>query len=178
MIGWSPVINGLSVLVSISSILSSARSYTTSTEQATDDHPPMCPTDAIKTVALATVAETTGPSCPLVVFRRNGLHLDSVNGKEAREPGVQVFWPYTGLLVDLVRFELTTSSMPCKTFQSLTDNRARNTRLTRRRFGRQWTPKRPWTPRGHRTDTNPTPDDLAFRLPSRAVVTAVWIFCC
>lgn len=50
----------------------------------------------------------------------------------------------------------------CKVFQSLTGSRVRNTRLTRRRFGHQWTPKPWWTPRGHRTDTKPTPRDPAF----------------
>ena len=39
-------------------------------------------------------------------------------------------------LVDLVRFELTTSSMPWKPDQSLADECTRNKRLARRRFGR------------------------------------------
>ena len=38
-------------------------------------------------------------------------------------------------MVDLVRFELTTSSMPWFKNQSLTDNCTRNKRLTRRKFG-------------------------------------------
>ena len=47
-------------------------------------------------------------------------------------------WKY---LVDLVRFELTTSSMPCKKYQSLVDILTRNKRLSTGRFGRQWTPQ-------------------------------------
>ena len=39
-------------------------------------------------------------------------------------------------LVDLVRFELTTSSMPWKADQSDADSRTRNKRLARQRFGR------------------------------------------
>jgi hypothetical protein len=44
-------------------------------------------------------------------------------------------------LVDLVRFELTTSSMPFKKYQSLADVLAKNKGLSTRRFGRQWTPR-------------------------------------
>ena len=54
-------------------------------------------------------------------------------------------------LVDLVRFELTTSSMPSKKYQSLTDSLAQNKRLSGRRRGLRWTPREAWrvrTPRG------------------------------
>jgi hypothetical protein len=54
--------------------------------------------------------------------------------------------------VDLVRFELTTSSMPFKKYQSLTSISTENKRLSGRPFGRQWTPQGDlwafWTPRG------------------------------
>ena len=44
-------------------------------------------------------------------------------------------------MVDLVRFELTTSSMPFKKYQSLADSLAQNKRLSKRRRGRRWTPR-------------------------------------
>ena len=96
----------------------------------------------------------------------------------AKKPSSQVVEGKDGNLVDLVRFELTTSSMPWKTFQSLTDTATENKRDTRTRFGRQWTPKGRSLRSGLHVDTEPTPHDLAFRLPSRAVVTAMWIFSC
>jgi hypothetical protein len=43
--------------------------------------------------------------------------------------------------VDLVRFELTTSSMPFKKYQSLTGILTTNKRLSTTGFGRQWTPR-------------------------------------
>jgi len=43
--------------------------------------------------------------------------------------------------VDLVRFELTTSSMPFKKYQSLADSLAQNKRLSKRRRGLRWTPR-------------------------------------
>ena len=55
-------------------------------------------------------------------------------------------------LVDLVRFELTTSSMPFKKYQSLADSLAQNKRLSTRRRGLRWTPRGGfggvWTPPG------------------------------
>jgi hypothetical protein len=45
-------------------------------------------------------------------------------------------------LVDLVRFELTISSMPFKKYQSLADSLAQNKRLSKRRRGLRWTPVR------------------------------------
>ena len=44
-------------------------------------------------------------------------------------------------LVDLVRFELTTSSMPFKKYQSLADSLTQNKRLSKRRRGLRWTPR-------------------------------------
>ena len=62
------------------------------------------------------------------------------------------------VLVDLVRFELTTSSMPFKKYQSLADSLAQNKRLSKRRRGLRWTPRaafgRVWTPRGLRDSTH------------------------
>ena len=43
--------------------------------------------------------------------------------------------------MDLVRFELTTSSMPFKKYQSLAGIFTRNKRLSGGRFGRRWTPQ-------------------------------------
>jgi len=43
--------------------------------------------------------------------------------------------------VDLVRFELTTSSMPFKKYQSLAGILTENKRLSTTRFGRRWTPR-------------------------------------
>ena len=45
------------------------------------------------------------------------------------------------VLVDLVRFELTTSSMPFKKYQSLAGVFARNKRLSTRPRGLRWTPR-------------------------------------
>ena len=54
--------------------------------------------------------------------------------------------------MDLVRFELTTSSMPFKKYQSLADSLPQNKRLSNRRRGLRWTPRGGfwgvWTPRG------------------------------
>ena len=59
--------------------------------------------------------------------------------------------------MDLVRFELTTSSMPFKKYQSVAGILNENKRLTTRRFGRRWTPhadpKSVWTPPGLRDST-------------------------
>jgi len=44
-------------------------------------------------------------------------------------------------LVDLVRFELTTSSMPFKKYQSLTGISTRNKGLSTRPRGLRWTPR-------------------------------------
>jgi hypothetical protein len=55
------------------------------------------------------------------------------------------------VLVDLVRFELTTSSMLFNKYQSLTDILAQNKGLSGGLFGLHWTPRAPfravWTPR-------------------------------
>src|SRR3954454_7085589 len=47
-------------------------------------------------------------------------------------------------LVDLDGFEPSTSSMPCKKYQSLTAVLTENKRLSRTRFGRQRTPQGPF----------------------------------
>jgi site-specific recombinase XerD len=54
----------------------------------------------------------------------------------AKKPSPQRVEDEMGNLVDLVRFELTTSSMPWWSDQSLTNNFTRNKRLARRKFGR------------------------------------------
>src|SRR5690348_13631544 len=81
-------------------------------------------------------------------------------------------------LVDLVRFELTTSSMPFKKYQSLAGNATRNTRLSVSRRGRQWTPQSCFfgglTPRGLQ-DSTPRG---TWRALSRARLQAnVIVFC-
>jgi hypothetical protein len=57
------------------------------------------------------------------------------------------------LLVDLVGFEPTTSSMPFKKYESLTDILTRNKRLSKLRFGRQWTPRRQFQRSGLHADS-------------------------
>src|SRR5664279_4331592 len=52
-----------------------------------------------------------------------------------------------------MRFELTTSSMPFKKYQSLTDTSTRNKRLSKREFGRQWTPRGYFWASGLHTDS-------------------------
>jgi len=75
-----------------------------------------------------------------------------------KKPSPQTTETKSGNLVDLVRFELTTSSMPFKKYQSLTGISTRNKRLSRRRFGRRWTPQEAnftvWTPRGLQDSTS------------------------
>jgi hypothetical protein len=70
------------------------------------------------------------------------------------------------VLVDLVRFELTTSSMPFKKYQSLADSSTRNKRLSTRPRGLRWTPRGGfwgvWTPRGLRDSTPGTGTWRAF----------------
>ncbi len=60
--------------------------------------------------------------------------------------------------MDLVRFELTTSSMQFKKNQSLTDIVTENKRVRGRWFGRQWTPTEGiftvWTPFGLQDSTS------------------------
>jgi len=67
-------------------------------------------------------------------------------------------------LVDLVRFELTTSSMPFKKYQSPADNLAQNKRLSKRRSGLRWTP---------REFTSETARSMLSRARLKAVVIVV-----
>jgi hypothetical protein len=57
--------------------------------------------------------------------------------------------------VDLKGFEPLTSSMPFKRYQSLTDIATENKRVSGRRFGLHWTPRKAffrfWTPFGLRS---------------------------
>ena len=80
-------------------------------------------------------------------------------------------------LVDLVRFELTTSSMPFKKYQSLTDVLTRNKRLSTRRRGLRWTPRGEflgvWTPSGLQNSTlgmAPWRALMRARLPAGLIV--------
>lgn len=73
-------------------------------------------------------------------------------------------------LVDLVRFELTTSSMPFKKYQSLAGVLTRNKRLSGRRFGRRWTPRGGFFASGLRADSRtPHTKTSAPRAFTRAV---------
>ena len=56
-------------------------------------------------------------------------------------------------LVDLVRFELTTSSMPFKKYQSLAGISTRNKRLSTRPRGLRWTPRGTFWASGLRADS-------------------------
>src|SRR5665647_1164491 len=75
-------------------------------------------------------------------------------------------------LVDLDGFEPSTSSMPFKKYQSLTDTSTRNKRLSTLGFGRRWTPQGDswgvWTPRGLQDSTLGTGTWRAF---TRAVAS-------
>jgi len=57
------------------------------------------------------------------------------------------------VLVDLNGFELLTSSMPFKKYQSLTRIESGNERLRRNDFGRHWTPAGPFQSFGLRSDS-------------------------
>jgi hypothetical protein len=62
-------------------------------------------------------------------------------------------------LVDLVRFELTTSSMPFKKYQSLADISTRNKRLSTSPRGLRWTPQGTfWVSGLHVDSRTPHPD--------------------
>jgi len=71
---------------------------------------------------------------------------------EALMPKLHVFVLLGFSVADLVRFELTASSMPFKKYQSLADNLAKNKGFSLTRFGRRWTPpgelRGIWTPFG------------------------------
>ena len=69
-----------------------------------------------------------------------GLH-DLFRIVEAHTHHAYVFECVRDVLVDLVGFEPTTSSMPFKKYQSLTDSSTRNRRLSKRRRGRRRTPR-------------------------------------
>ena len=58
-----------------------------------------------------------------------------------KDDGTHVLAGGKTVLVDLVRFELTTSSMPFKKYQSLADSLTQNKRLSKRRRGLRWTPR-------------------------------------
>ena len=82
-----------------------------------------------------------------------------------------------GVLVDLVGFEPTTSSMPFKKYQSLTDTATRNKRLSAREFGRRWTPRGGfggvWTPRGLQDSTPESAPGVLSRARLQAIVIVV-----
>ena len=87
------------------------------------------------------------PLCKIHMWRSSGLQLDvrlviRGEGKSSKR------------LVDLVRFELTTSSMPFKKYQSLTDILTQNKGLSGGRFGRRWTPQGLFRGFGLRADSN------------------------
>ena len=81
-------------------------------------------------------------------------------------------------LVDLVRFELTTSSMPFKKYQSLTDVFTRNKRLSTRPRGLRWTPGGGfWASGLHADSRTPNQKQHSARSHTRgylAVVIVAW----
>ena len=71
-------------------------------------------------------------------------------------------------LVDLVRFELTTSSMPFKKYQSLADNSTKNKRLSTKPRGRRWTPRGgSWASGLHPDSRTPHPELGTWRAFAR-----------
>ena len=74
------------------------------------------------------------------------------------------------VLVDPVRFELTTFSMPFKKHQSLAGISTRNKRLNTRGFGRRWTPRDAFWASGLHPDSGTPHRGVARGVPSRAVV--------
>src|SRR5271165_35648 len=81
------------------------------------------------------------------------------------------------VLVDLVRFELTTSSMPFKKYQSLADSLAQNKRLSKRRRGLRWTPRAAFGASGLHADSGtPRTGRHVACFPARAV--AGCYICC
>src|ERR1035441_10190441 len=77
-------------------------------------------------------------------------------------------------LVDLDGFEPSTSSMPFKKYQSLTDTSTRNKRLSRKGFGRQWTPRGGFRRSGLHADSR-TPH---LRIGTRRAFTRAVAGCC
>jgi len=76
-------------------------------------------------------------------------------------------------LVDLVRFELTTSSMPFKKYQWLAGRNTKNTRLSLPRRGRRWTPRASFLAFGLHADSRTPHPGLAHGVLSRARLQAV-----
>jgi hypothetical protein len=73
-------------------------------------------------------------------------------------------------LVDLERFELSTSSMPFKKYQSLADSFVQNKRLSKRRGGLRWTPRGGfWASGLHADSRTPRWDWHVACFPARAV---------
>ncbi len=73
-------------------------------------------------------------------WRNHAAHLAGVKNLDSSTHPFRAICKCLRNLVDLVRFELTTSSMPFKKYQSLTDILAQNKGVSARRFGLRWTP--------------------------------------
>ena len=74
--------------------------------------------------------------------------------------------------MDLVRFELTTSSMPFKKYQSLAGISTKNKRLSMRPRGLRWTPRGAFRASGLHVDSRTPHRRVACGVLSRAVVGA------
>ena len=81
-------------------------------------------------------------------------------------------------LVDLDGFEPSTSSMPFKKYQSLTDVSTRNKRLSARPRGLRWTPRGCFWASGLHADSRTPHQELAPRVLSRARLQAVVVVVC
>jgi hypothetical protein len=93
------------------------------------------------------------------------LQMDSGDGDEGTQ------WALTKSmrnLVDLVRFEPSTSSMPFKKYQSLTGRNDGNTRLSLSRRGRRWMPRASFLASGLHADSGTPHRGLACGVLSRA----------
>ncbi len=82
------------------------------------------------------------------------------------------------VLVDLVRFELTTSSMPFNKYQSLAGGFTRNKRLSTRRRGLRWTPRGGFGASGLHADSGTPHAGLACGVLSRARLQAALFVVC
>jgi len=126
---------------------------------------------------LGVVKNRRPQSGPVDRFWRCARRTPCVTGYRVTGLGVDA----VGLLVDLVRFELTTSSMPFKKYQSVTDTSTKNKRLSMRRFGRRWTPHgafpRVWTPRGLQDSTPGTGTVLPRARLRAALIVFGWVRC-
>ena len=123
---------------------------------------PCCPSGPTTGVRAGRVVNWLVPTPPTARWTPNGL--------QGRGSDAVVECKSMRNLVDLDGFEPSTSSMPFKKYQSLTDTSTRNKRLSTRGFGRRWTPRGDFWASGLRADSRTPHRRLAGGVLSRAVV--------